>query len=135
MRTSGDTTLCQVAVVVMIASQASGTAVTQAYRALPCFTRMPVAIHKRNTREQLIRDAEQRPENVDAAVRIDDADVEEIAPSCDDETARHQHRRIPRGLAERLPDVPSMSCSMKRPTRVPASSVVRMNTASNMMAK
>ena len=30
---------------------------------------------------------------------------------------------------------PRKSCSMKRPTRVPASSVVRMNTASNMMAK
>ena len=30
---------------------------------------------------------------------------------------------------------PSSSCSMKRPTRVPASSVVRMNSASNMIAK
>ena len=30
---------------------------------------------------------------------------------------------------------PSSSCSMKRPTRVPASIVVRMNTASNMIAK
>ena len=30
---------------------------------------------------------------------------------------------------------PSISCSMKRPTRVPASIVVRMNSASNMIAK
>ena len=30
---------------------------------------------------------------------------------------------------------PSSSCSMKRPTRVPASIVVRMKTASNMIAK
>ena len=30
---------------------------------------------------------------------------------------------------------PASSWSMKRPTRVPASSVVRMNSASNMMAK
>src|SRR5579864_4639974 len=30
---------------------------------------------------------------------------------------------------------PSASCSMKRPTRVPASSTVRMNSASNMSAK
>ena len=31
--------------------------------------------------------------------------------------------------------LPSMSWSMKRPTRVPASTVVRMNSASNMIAK
>jgi hypothetical protein len=31
--------------------------------------------------------------------------------------------------------LPSVSCSMKRPTRVPASTVVRMNNASNMIAK
>ena len=31
--------------------------------------------------------------------------------------------------------LPSVSCSMKRPTRVPASTVVRMNRASNMIAK
>ena len=30
---------------------------------------------------------------------------------------------------------PPSSWNMKRPTRVPASSVVRMNSASNMMAK
>ena len=30
---------------------------------------------------------------------------------------------------------PSASCTMKRPTRVPASSTVRINNASNMMAK
>ena len=30
---------------------------------------------------------------------------------------------------------PASSCSMNRPTRVPVSSVVRMNSASNMMAK
>src|SRR5690349_16595821 len=31
--------------------------------------------------------------------------------------------------------LPSVSCNMNRPTRVPASTVVRMNSASNMMAK
>ena len=31
--------------------------------------------------------------------------------------------------------LPSMSCSIKRPTRVPASSVVRIKIASNIMAK
>ena len=31
--------------------------------------------------------------------------------------------------------LPRVSCSMKRPTRVPASTVVRMKSASNMIAK
>ena len=31
--------------------------------------------------------------------------------------------------------LPMVSCSMKRATRVPASTAVRMNSASNMMAK
>ena len=31
--------------------------------------------------------------------------------------------------------LPTVSCSMKRPTRVPASTAVRMNSASNMIAK
>ena len=31
--------------------------------------------------------------------------------------------------------LPIVSCSMKRPTRVPASTAVRMNSASNMIAK
>jgi hypothetical protein len=31
--------------------------------------------------------------------------------------------------------LPSVSCNMKRPTLVPASTVVRMNRASNMIAK
>src|SRR5450756_2666613 len=35
-------------------------------------------------------------------------------------------------LCQRLPIV---SCSMKRPTRVPASTAVRMKSASNMIAK
>src|SRR5450759_3532983 len=35
-------------------------------------------------------------------------------------------------LGQKLPIV---SCSMKRPTRVPASTAVRMNSASNMIAK
>ena len=30
---------------------------------------------------------------------------------------------------------PTISCSMNRPTRVPASMIVRMNSASNMIAK
>ena len=31
--------------------------------------------------------------------------------------------------------LPTVSCSMNRPTRVPASTAVRMNSASNMIAK
>ena len=41
-------------------------------------------------------------------------------------------------LSVRLSDgtkLPSRSCSMKRPARVPASTAVRMNSASNRMAK
>ena len=40
-------------------------------------------------------------------------------------------RVCPSGFAT----IPSKSCTMNRPTRVPASIVVRMNNASNMIAK
>src|SRR5690606_6886638 len=58
---------------------------------------------ERNAGEQLIGDAEQWPKDVDTAVRIDHADVEEVAPSCHDERARDENRGVPGGLAERLP--------------------------------
>ena len=44
-----------------------------------------VATDKRDGGQHLIRDAEQRPQDVDAAVRIDDADIEEVAPARDDQ--------------------------------------------------
>src|SRR4030095_10222688 len=56
---------------------------------------------ERCRREYLVRDAEQWPKDVDAAVRIDDADVQEVAPAGDDESAREQDRRIPRRTPER----------------------------------
>ena len=36
---------------------------------------------------------------------------------------------------KRVQTLPIVSCSMNRPTRVPASTAVRMNSASNMIAK
>ncbi len=45
---------------------------------------------QRDTREHLVRDAEQRPQDVDAAVRIDHADVEEVTPARHDQRARKQ---------------------------------------------
>ena len=95
-----------------------------------------VAQRERRRREQLVRDAEERPQRVDAAERIDDALVQEVAPARDDqprgEQVRRQRRRARRAAGT---GCPSMSCTMKRPTRVPASSVVRMKSASNMIAK
>ena len=97
---------------------------------------MPVATDSAMRRQHLVRDAEQRPQDVDAAIRIDDADVEEVSPARDDERAGEQRPRDTRTCGRAAPRPgPAASCSMKRPTRVPASTVVRMNTASNMMAK
>ena len=60
---------------------------------------------------------------------------QEIAPAGDDQRGGQHDAGIPGGAAERRPDVAGRSCSMNRPTRVPASRVVRMNSASNMIAK
>ena len=77
-----------------------------------------------------------RPEAVDAAQRIDHALIEEIAP------ARRPTERWPARWHPRIGCWPSGRQSWprkawirKRPTRVPASTVVRMKSASNMMAK
>ena len=43
--------------------------------------------------EQLVGDAEQRPQRVDAAERIDHALIEEVAPPRAHEPARHRHTR------------------------------------------
>ena len=69
-------------------------------------------------------------------------------PMLDDPAAvdRHLREYLDDEVLEKLPamlrvspsdgtNCPSRSCRMNRPTRVPASSVVRMNNASNMIAK
>ena len=74
---------------------------------------------------------------VDAAERVEHALVEEVAPGADDHAARR------RACSATSPCAPSgwqtcgraSSWTMKRPTRVPASSMVRMKSASNMIAK
>jgi len=83
----------------------------------------------------LVGDAEEGPEGVDAAQRIDHALIQEIAPGTDQQGAGEDVGEEVPGVAQRLPDAPRKSCKMKRPTRVPASIVVRMKSASNMIAK
>ena len=85
--------------------------------------------------QHLVAHAEQLPEGVDAAQRIDHALIEKVAPGRDAKTGAEQVRRQELGVAQRLYTWPSMSWIMKRPTRVPASTAVRMNSASNRMAK
>ena len=55
--------------------------------------------------EQLVGDAEEREELVDAAQRVGDAGVEEVAPGADDEGAGDPDARLPVDPADRLPDV------------------------------
>ena len=83
---SARTIFCHAAVVVTIASHASGTRGDPRVAQLALLHEDAGRDAQRDAGEQLVRDAEQRPEDVDAAVRIDDADVQEVAPAGDDES-------------------------------------------------
>ena len=88
---------------------------------------------QRDRGEQLVGDAEEREDWL-IPPSGSSAGVEEVAPGADHDalvTRPGFHRRA----TDRLPDVADVSCSKKRPTRVPASTVVRINSASNMIAK
>ena len=86
-------------------SQTSGRPVTHAKRARAGLHEHRRRDAQRDRRQHLIRDAEQRPQAVDAAERIDRAEVQEVAPARDDEPAADQHARIPARAAERRHDV------------------------------
>ncbi len=116
-------------------SQASGRAVTHTKRARPDFTSTVVATHSAiaasiwfampNSGHRLLMPPS------GSIVPI----VEEVAPAATTSplqisTLGYQLVRPSAGTT-----LPSRSCSMKRATRVPASTVVRMNSASNMIAK
>src|SRR5262249_57880783 len=60
---------------------------------------------ERDRREELVRDAEEGPEDVDAAERIDDALVEGVPPRSDDDRARDDDARVPARASERRPHV------------------------------
>ncbi len=60
---------------------------------------------ERNRRQQLIANAEERPERINSAERILDALPEEISPRGNDHRAGKKNRWIPTGAPERLPDV------------------------------
>ena len=81
--------------------------------------------------QQLVGDAEHRPD------RADVAGPDEVAPT-PSTTSSGRDRSTPgsqSGSRERLPHAADELLQRKRPTRVPASIVVRMNSASNMIAK
>ena len=52
----------------------------------------------------MIRDAEERPERIDSAERINDALIEKIAPQSDDDGAGEQDARHPASAAKGLPE-------------------------------
>src|SRR5208337_3952008 len=60
---------------------------------------------ERDRRQQLVADAEERPERINASQRILDALPEEISPGSHDHGTGKKNRWIPTGAAERLPDV------------------------------
>ena len=75
---------------------------------------MPAATHlqqhrgaerKREHSQKLVRDAEDRPERVDAAERIGHALIEEVAPGGDEDAAGEQDGGIPGDSTERRPEV------------------------------
>ena len=118
-----------------VTSHTSGAQVIHTYFAPCILSRMVVATQKRDGGEQLVGDAEQRPQRIDAAQWIAHALDQKVAPRGHDRRAGRDHSRHPARAAQRRHDVAQQSCSMKRPTRVPASMMVRMKSASNMMAK
>jgi len=79
--------------------------------------------------------AEERPERIDSAERIDNALIKKVAPQGDDNGAGQQNSGHPAGTAKGFQTRPPRSCTIKRPTRVPASSTVSIKSASNIMAK
>ena len=133
---SSEKTFCQLAVRVTAASQASGTPVTQAHFSRAGLDQDGGADGQRDRGQQLVGDAEQREQLVDAAERVGGAGPRGSSPRRPTTIALVAQRP---GFQETRPigfqTLPSVSCSMKRPTRVPASTVVRMNRASNMIAK
>ena len=90
---------------------------------------------ERNRRQQLIGDAEQRPERIDAAQRIFDALPEKISPGGTITALVKRIDGIPTGAAQRLPDVAEGVLHHEAADAGAGIEMVRMNSASNMMAK
>src|SRR6266702_157220 len=129
-------TFCHAATVVTVASHASGAPVTQAYAFLFAVLMM-MAVDTDNAIAASIW------------LEIPNSGHRMLIPPLGSITPmyRKYHQPATLSVLEMITDgyqdvrpngaemCPSRSCNMKRPTRVPASIVVRMNTASNMMAK
>jgi hypothetical protein len=73
------------------------------------------AQHQRHTGQHLVGNAEQRPQGVDAAQRIDHALVQEVAPGGDAQAGGDQVGGQESVCRKDGTKVPSRSCSMKRP--------------------
>src|SRR5467141_1456319 len=132
---SAEKTFCQPAVMVTVTSQASGVSVTQANRCRPILMRIVVPTHSATAASSWFE--------------IPNSGHSELIPPSGSTTP--WYRKYPHPATITALDVitlgyhdvsanrghtwPTISCSMNRPTRVPVSMVVRMNKASNMIAK
>ena len=92
------------------------------------------AEHQRHGGQHLVRDTEQRP---GSSRRPAGRPRPDTAGSPQADAARGTdntgHQRV--GFLRNGTKLPSRSCSIKRPARVPASSAVRINSASNRIPK
>src|ERR671920_692676 len=127
--------LYQLAVSVTTASHTKGTSVTQMYFSLPIFKRMVVATVSATAARSWL-----------AMPKSGKSWLMPPRGSVTPTTRKYPQAATIKALATRLPGsqevlakglytLPIRSWSMNRPTRVPASTVVRMKRASNMIAK